>query len=178
MRIMHYMYLCMQCICTSHSAILFEGHAHAHMCIHTHAHTCTRTHTTRTHRFQDHLEYKGRQVCFYKRAQILAGDIWGAFKGKGLGAMHDVVCIWINTRTHIHTHTFTITCVCVRARARTCVLVCVYVCMCRRSSQCLQTTACPRYWRRAAYSSTGNNKKSQKCALWWLSLVKPKRFAS
>ena len=40
--------------------------------------------------FQDHLQYKGREVCFYKRAQILAGDIWGALKGKGLGAMHDV----------------------------------------------------------------------------------------
>ena len=75
-------------------------------------HTCTRTKRahahithTHTHRFQDHLEYKGRQVCFYKRAQILAGDIWGAFKGKGLGAMHDVVCIWI-------------VCVCVRERER------------------------------------------------------------
>ena len=40
--------------------------------------------------FQDHIMYKGRQVCFYKRAQILAGDIWGALKGRGLGAMEDV----------------------------------------------------------------------------------------
>ena len=40
--------------------------------------------------FRDHVSYKGRQICFYKRAQILAGDIWGALKGRGLGAMSDV----------------------------------------------------------------------------------------
>ena len=40
--------------------------------------------------FRDHITYKGRQICFYKRAQILAGDIWGALKGRGLGAMSDV----------------------------------------------------------------------------------------
>jgi hypothetical protein len=40
--------------------------------------------------FQDHIMYKGRRVCFYKRAQILAGDIWGALKGRGLGEMSDV----------------------------------------------------------------------------------------
>ena len=32
----------------------------------------------------------GRQVFFYKRAQIAAGDIWGAFGGKGLGEFGDI----------------------------------------------------------------------------------------
>jgi hypothetical protein len=35
--------------------------------------------------FQDHSIYKGKQVHFYKRAQILIGDIWGKFEGKGIG---------------------------------------------------------------------------------------------
>ena len=33
--------------------------------------------------FQDHAVYKGRQVFFYKRAQIFVADVWGAFGGKG-----------------------------------------------------------------------------------------------
>jgi hypothetical protein len=32
--------------------------------------------------FRDHAVYKGRQVFFYKRAQILVGDIWAAFGRK------------------------------------------------------------------------------------------------
>lgn len=32
--------------------------------------------------FQDHCIYKGRQVYFYKRAQILIGDLFGIFKSK------------------------------------------------------------------------------------------------
>jgi hypothetical protein len=40
--------------------------------------------------FQDHSIYKGRQVFFYKRAQIFAADVYGAFQGKGLGAFHDI----------------------------------------------------------------------------------------
>lgn len=40
--------------------------------------------------FQDHAVYRGRQVFFYKRAQILVGDIWAALKGEGLGALHRV----------------------------------------------------------------------------------------
>lgn len=32
--------------------------------------------------FQDHCIYKGRQVYFYKRAQILVGDLFGMFKSK------------------------------------------------------------------------------------------------
>ena len=33
---------------------------------------------------------RGRQVFLYKRAQIFAGDLWGAFGGVGLGAFDDV----------------------------------------------------------------------------------------
>ncbi|KAF6259077.1 hypothetical protein COO60DRAFT_1270304 [Scenedesmus sp. NREL 46B-D3] len=40
--------------------------------------------------FRDHSIYKGRQVFFYKRAQIFVGDVYGAFAGKGLGCFHDV----------------------------------------------------------------------------------------
>jgi hypothetical protein len=77
-------YVCIMMYICMHACI------YKHACMHAHTHT-----HTHTHRFQDHLEYKGRKVCFYKRAQILAGDIWGAFKGKGLGALYDVVYIWI-----------------------------------------------------------------------------------
>ncbi|GAB5370220.1 hypothetical protein AAMO2058_001473800 [Amorphochlora amoebiformis] len=37
--------------------------------------------------FRDHSVYKGRQVFFYKRAQIFVGDVFGAFQGKGLGEL-------------------------------------------------------------------------------------------
>ncbi len=40
--------------------------------------------------FRDHAVYAGRQVFFYKRAQIFAADVWGAFDGKGLGHFDDV----------------------------------------------------------------------------------------
>lgn len=33
---------------------------------------------------------RGRQVFFYKRAQIFVADVWGAFGGGGPGAFHDV----------------------------------------------------------------------------------------
>lgn len=32
----------------------------------------------------------GRQLFFYKRAQIFVGDVWGAFHGTGLGCFHDI----------------------------------------------------------------------------------------
>ncbi len=35
--------------------------------------------------FQDHSIYKGHQIHFYKRAQILIGDIFAKFDGKGCG---------------------------------------------------------------------------------------------
>lgn len=34
---------------------------------------------------QDHTIFKGRQVHFYRRAQILIRDIWAHFQGKGIG---------------------------------------------------------------------------------------------
>ncbi len=40
--------------------------------------------------FRDHCVFRGRQVFFYKRAQIFAGDVFGAFRGKGLGAFRDI----------------------------------------------------------------------------------------
>ncbi|XP_044469955.1 queuosine salvage protein-like [Mangifera indica] len=43
--------------------------------------------------FRDHSVYKGRQVFLYKRAQIFAADLWGAFKGKGYGEFKDIGAI-------------------------------------------------------------------------------------
>lgn len=40
--------------------------------------------------FQDHAIYKGSQIHFYKRAQILIGDIYGSFQGKNLGSFTDI----------------------------------------------------------------------------------------
>ena len=34
--------------------------------------------------------YKGRQIHFYKRAQILIGDIYGRYSGEGLGEFKDI----------------------------------------------------------------------------------------
>lgn len=45
--------------------------------------------------FRDHSLYKGRQIFLYKRAQIFAADLWGAFKGQGYGHFHDVGSITI-----------------------------------------------------------------------------------
>ena len=39
--------------------------------------------------------YKGRQVFLYKRAQIFAADLWGAFKGQGYGEFKDMGSITI-----------------------------------------------------------------------------------
>lgn len=35
--------------------------------------------------FQDHSIYQGHQIHFYKRPQILIGDIYAKFEGKNLG---------------------------------------------------------------------------------------------
>lgn len=40
--------------------------------------------------FNDAATYEGREVYFYKRAQLLVSDLWGAFGGKGLGAFNDL----------------------------------------------------------------------------------------
>lgn len=45
--------------------------------------------------FRDHSVYKGHQVFLYKRAQIFAADLWGAFKGQGYGEFNDIESITI-----------------------------------------------------------------------------------
>lgn len=40
--------------------------------------------------FRDVARYKGDEVRFYKRAQILVSDLWGAFGGHDLGSFHDL----------------------------------------------------------------------------------------
>ena len=46
---------------------------------------------TRTFRgFQDHSIYEGEQVFFYKRAQILVGDLYSAFRGESYGKFVDI----------------------------------------------------------------------------------------
>ncbi|KAK2576379.1 hypothetical protein KPH14_005726 [Odynerus spinipes] len=40
--------------------------------------------------FRDEADYKGYRVSFYKRAQILIGDIWACFKGHGYGKFYDI----------------------------------------------------------------------------------------
>ncbi|XXG63907.1 hypothetical protein AAC387_Pa05g1993 [Persea americana] len=45
--------------------------------------------------FRDHSLYKGHQVFLYKRAQIFASDLWGAFKGRGYGEFYDIGSITI-----------------------------------------------------------------------------------
>lgn len=40
--------------------------------------------------FRDHAIYRGRQIFFYKRAQIFAGDVWGAYGGEGIGVFDDI----------------------------------------------------------------------------------------
>jgi len=40
--------------------------------------------------FRDAALYRGREVLFHKRAQILCADLWGTFGGEGPGALHDL----------------------------------------------------------------------------------------
>ncbi|CAH8555178.1 unnamed protein product [Schistosoma mattheei] len=40
--------------------------------------------------FRDYSIYKGKHVSFLKRAQILIGDLWYCFEGKGFGYFHDI----------------------------------------------------------------------------------------
>ncbi|XP_053965025.1 queuosine salvage protein [Anastrepha ludens] len=40
--------------------------------------------------FRDEAVYEGQRVSLYKRAQILIGDIWSCFGGKGPGAFNDL----------------------------------------------------------------------------------------
>ena len=43
--------------------------------------------------FRDQAIYHGHQVSLYKRAQIFAADVWGAFGGRGIGAFDDVAAL-------------------------------------------------------------------------------------
>lgn len=45
---------------------------------------------TELYSFQDHLWLDGRRIYFWKRAQILAMDIYGAFNGRGIGHFQDL----------------------------------------------------------------------------------------
>ncbi|KAI3435683.1 hypothetical protein D9Q98_001741 [Chlorella vulgaris] len=40
--------------------------------------------------FRDCCVYGGRQLHFYKRAQIFVGDLWGCFQGSGLGRLSGI----------------------------------------------------------------------------------------
>ncbi|XP_026471688.1 queuosine salvage protein isoform X1 [Ctenocephalides felis] len=40
--------------------------------------------------FRDEALYNGQRVSFYKRAQILVGDVWSCFSGKDIGYFHDI----------------------------------------------------------------------------------------
>ena len=40
--------------------------------------------------FRDQALYRGRQVFFYKRAQIFVADLYGSFGGEGLGSFADI----------------------------------------------------------------------------------------
>jgi hypothetical protein len=40
--------------------------------------------------FQDHSIYEGHQIHFYKRGQILIGDIFGKFNSSGMGEFNDI----------------------------------------------------------------------------------------
>jgi len=40
--------------------------------------------------FRDEADFHGHRVSFYKRAQILVGDIWAFYKGKDIGEFKDI----------------------------------------------------------------------------------------
>lgn len=40
--------------------------------------------------YRDEADYDGHRISIYKRAQILIGDIWACFEGRGLGEFHDI----------------------------------------------------------------------------------------
>lgn len=40
--------------------------------------------------FRDEARYRGRRVCFHKRAQIFVADLYGSFQGKSWGEFHDL----------------------------------------------------------------------------------------
>ncbi|OJD12227.1 hypothetical protein AJ78_07132 [Emergomyces pasteurianus Ep9510] len=40
--------------------------------------------------FRDKTRFEGKEVRFYKRAQILVADLWACFRGKSYGKFHDI----------------------------------------------------------------------------------------
>lgn len=40
--------------------------------------------------FRDTVEFKGKTIQIYKRAQILVADLWACFGGKGYGKFDDI----------------------------------------------------------------------------------------
>lgn len=40
--------------------------------------------------YRDEANYKGNHVSFYKRAQILVGDLWSCYRNKDLGFFEDI----------------------------------------------------------------------------------------
>jgi hypothetical protein len=40
--------------------------------------------------FKDDASFQGETVRFYKRAQILVGDLWACFNGEGYGRFYDI----------------------------------------------------------------------------------------
>lgn len=40
--------------------------------------------------FRDEVNFEGKDVHFYKRAQILVADLWACFEGDGYGRFHDI----------------------------------------------------------------------------------------
>jgi hypothetical protein len=70
----------------------------------------------RLHR--DQAVYRGRQVFLYKRAQIFAGDLYGAYGGRGLGAFDDIhrITMFADYRCEVwgrHTMDWLVLCCCV-----------------------------------------------------------------
>ncbi|XP_011703539.1 PREDICTED: UPF0553 protein C9orf64 homolog [Wasmannia auropunctata] len=40
--------------------------------------------------YRDEADYEGHRISIYKRAQILVGDIWACYEGRGLGEFRDI----------------------------------------------------------------------------------------
>jgi hypothetical protein len=74
--------------------ILIEGYeGHAHRLVESAGHSAlklARLLAEKLHSFNDIAEYQGNRVFFYKRAQIIAADLYGAFNGEKWGRFSDM----------------------------------------------------------------------------------------
>lgn len=89
--------------------------------------------------FRDHAVYRGEQVHFYKRAQILVGDVWAAYgrRTTGIASFHDIAQLTMfGTSFQIKSR-------------RSCGMGCSQLC-----PYAQRTTACPRCCVRKACWST------------------------